>query len=63
MNGRIMAEIQARISVFSHNAKALLLYSSPGFIPYGMEEREAPAGERVALLYLAKTLLAADRAG
>ena len=47
---------EARISVFSHNFKALLLYSSLGFIPYGMEERLDTAGKRAALLHLVKKL-------
>ncbi|MEN8166413.1 MAG: N-acetyltransferase [Pseudomonadota bacterium] len=47
---------EARISVFSHNVQALLLYADLGFTPYGIEERRDLHGERVALVHLAKNL-------
>jgi ribosomal protein S18 acetylase RimI-like enzyme len=43
---------EVRISVFTDNTPALLLYNSLGFIPYELEERENPQGNRVALLHL-----------
>lgn len=41
-----------RISVFSENTSALLLYSSLGFLPYGIEERKNQEGNRVALIHM-----------
>lgn len=43
---------KVRISVFSRNAAALLLYGSLGFKPYAMEEQRDFRGDRVALLHL-----------
>jgi len=47
---------EIRISVFSDNARALLLYSSFGFSPYAIEERVNPAEQRVALIHLSKKI-------
>ena len=43
---------KVRISVFSENTSALLLYSGLGFKPYAVEERENRAGKRVALIHM-----------
>jgi ribosomal protein S18 acetylase RimI-like enzyme len=43
---------EVRISVFSDNTVALLLYSRFGFVPYAMEERKNPAGYRIALIHM-----------
>ncbi|MEN8215546.1 MAG: GNAT family N-acetyltransferase [Pseudomonadota bacterium] len=43
---------EVRISVFSENTPALLLYSGFGFAPYEIEERKNPQGNRVALIHL-----------
>jgi ribosomal protein S18 acetylase RimI-like enzyme len=43
---------QVRISVFSDNTRALLLYSSIGFSPYTIEERRDFSGKRVALVHM-----------
>lgn len=43
---------EARISVFSENTPALLLYASLGFKPYSIEARKDPAGRRVALVHM-----------
>ena len=43
---------EVRISVFSENSPALLLYSRIGFIPYKIEERTNPQGRRVALIHM-----------
>jgi ribosomal protein S18 acetylase RimI-like enzyme len=43
---------EARISVLSHNVKAVLLYSGFGFTPYQVEERRDFSGNRVALLHM-----------
>lgn len=43
---------EVRISVFSENVPALLLYTSLGFGPYSIEERQNPAGRRVALIHM-----------
>lgn len=48
---------EARISVFSDNTPALLLYSGLGFIPYAMEERKTPQGGRTALIHMRKFAL------
>ena len=45
---------EVRISVFSENTRALLLYSGFGFVPYEIEERENYQGSRVALVHLKK---------
>jgi len=43
---------EVRISVFNENVPALLLYSGLGFIPYEIEERTNPKGNRVALIHM-----------
>lgn len=43
---------EVRISVFSENTPALLLYAKLGFTPYVMEERQDPGGRRVALIHM-----------
>ena len=43
---------EVRISVFSDNTKAVLLYSSIGFSPYKIEERRDYSGKRVALVHM-----------
>jgi len=43
---------EVKISVFSENTSALLLYSSFGFLPYGIEERKNQEGNRVALIHM-----------
>jgi len=43
---------EVRISVFSENTPALLLYSGFGFVPYEIEERKNSQGNRVALIHL-----------
>ena len=45
---------EVRISVFSENTPALLLYSGFGFVPYEIEQRENPLGEKVALIHMKK---------
>ena len=45
---------EVRISVFSKNTPALLLYSSFGFVPYEIEERVTPQGNRAALIHMKK---------
>jgi len=43
---------EIRISVFSENTPAMLLYSSPGFEPYAIEERKDYNNKRVALVHM-----------
>jgi ribosomal protein S18 acetylase RimI-like enzyme len=43
---------EVRISVFSENTPALLLYSGLQFKPYSIEKREDPSGRRVALVHM-----------
>ncbi|HEY0721162.1 MAG TPA: GNAT family N-acetyltransferase [Gammaproteobacteria bacterium] len=43
---------EVRISVFSDNTPALLLYATLGFRPDSVEERRDPQGTRVALLHM-----------
>lgn len=43
---------EVRISVFSENTPAMILYSGFGFVPYGIEERRDPQGRRVALVHM-----------
>lgn len=43
---------QIRISVFSENVPALLLYTDLGFEPYAVDERRGPEGERRALVHM-----------
>jgi len=47
---------EVRISVFSNNVPALLLYSTFNFSPYEIEERKSPKGIRVALIHMKKIL-------
>lgn len=44
---------EVQISCFNVNTAGLLLYPRLGFIPYGIEERRAPDGSRVALVQMA----------
>ena len=44
--------LEARISVFSDNTPALLLYSKLGFEPYQVEQRKNFNKDRVALLHM-----------
>jgi len=44
--------MEVRISVFSNNTPALLLYVGFGFLPYDIEERKDPQGNRVALIHM-----------
>lgn len=44
---------EVRVSVFSENTPALLLYAGLGFRPFGIEERGDPSGRRVALIHMA----------
>lgn len=46
---------EVKISVFSENIPALLLYSDFGFVPYEIEERKDPKGGRVALIHMGMT--------
>ncbi|RFA30767.1 hypothetical protein CAI21_04465 [Alkalilimnicola ehrlichii] len=43
---------EVRISVFTDNTAALLLYGRLGFQPYALEERQAPGGAATALLHM-----------
>jgi ribosomal protein S18 acetylase RimI-like enzyme len=43
---------EVRISVFSDNTPALLLYAGMNFEPYAVEERTDPAGKRVGLIHM-----------
>ena len=45
-----------KISCFNGNAGGLLLYSSLGYRPTGIVERQAPDGQRVALVQMEKAL-------
>ncbi len=47
---------EVRISVFSENIPALLLYSSFGFMAYEVEERKKPKGNRAALIHMKKVI-------
>lgn len=44
------------VSCFNHNTAGLLLYPQLGFVPFGIEERQAPDGQRVALVQMKQTL-------
>ena len=46
---------EVQLSCFNENTAGLLLYPQLGFVPYGVEERLAPDGRRVALIHLRKT--------
>lgn len=41
---------EVQLSCFNENTAGLLLYPQLGFVPYGIEERLAPDGRRVALI-------------
>ncbi|MGV8889342.1 MAG: GNAT family N-acetyltransferase [Pseudomonas sp.] len=41
---------EVQLSCFNENTAGLLLYPQLGFVPYGVEERLAPDGRRVALI-------------
>lgn len=43
---------EVSISCFNQNVAGLLLYPSLGFEPYAIEERQAPQGQRVALIHM-----------
>ncbi|MET0092658.1 MAG: GNAT family N-acetyltransferase [Sedimenticola sp.] len=43
---------EVRISVFSDNTHALLLYTNIGFMPYEVEERIKPSGARIGLIHM-----------
>jgi len=43
---------EVRISVFSENTPALLLYTGFGFTPYAVEERRNFEGRRIALIHM-----------
>lgn len=43
---------ELRISVFSENTPAMLLYSGLGFVPYEIEERKDFDSKRVALVHM-----------
>lgn len=47
---------QARISVFSQNTSALLLYKHFDFKPYAIDERQDVDNKRVALIHMKKKL-------
>ncbi|WP_054887552.1 GNAT family N-acetyltransferase [Pseudomonas sp. NBRC 111130] len=40
------------VSCFNHNTAGLLLYPQLGFVPFGIEERKAQDGRRVALVQM-----------
>ncbi|MDH1658942.1 GNAT family N-acetyltransferase [Pseudomonas mosselii] len=44
------------VSCFNHNTAGLLLYPQLGFVPFGIEERRAPDGSRVALIQMKQVL-------
>lgn len=44
------------VSCFNHNTAGLLLYPQLGFMPFGIEERQAPDGGRVALVQMKQIL-------
>ncbi|MDE4539154.1 GNAT family N-acetyltransferase [Pseudomonas sp. ITEM 17296] len=44
------------VSCFNHNTAGLLLYPQLGFVPFGIEERQAPDGKRVALVQMRQVL-------
>lgn len=43
---------EVRISVFSENSRALLLYAGLGFIPYAIDERVRADGHRLVLIHM-----------
>ncbi|MNE81867.1 Acetyltransferase (GNAT) family protein [compost metagenome] len=44
------------VSCFNHNTAGLLLYPQMGFVPFGIEARQAPDGKRVALVQMRQVL-------
>ena len=44
------------VSCFNHNTAGLLLYPQLGFVPFGIEERQAWDGSRVALVQMKQVL-------
>ncbi|WP_236247759.1 GNAT family N-acetyltransferase [Pseudomonas mosselii] len=44
------------VSCFNHNTAGLLLYPQLGFVPFGIQERRAPDGSRVALVQMKQVL-------
>ncbi|MCO7592861.1 MULTISPECIES: GNAT family N-acetyltransferase [Pseudomonas] len=49
------------VSCFNHNTAGLLLYPQLGFVPFGIEERQAPEGGRVALVQMRQVLCDPDK--
>ena len=47
---------EMKVSCFNHNTAGLLLYPRLGFVPFGIEERQGPAGQRVALVQMRQRL-------
>ena len=45
------------VSCFNHNTAGLLLYPQLGFVPFGIEERQAWEGSRVALVQMKQLLI------
>ncbi len=43
---------EVRLSVYSENSRALLLYSRLGFVPYAIDERVKSDGQRLALIHM-----------
>lgn len=54
---------EPRLSVFSANSRALLLYSKLGFVPYGVEPRQDWHGNTLALIHMRHSLPDAVDAG
>ena len=48
------------VSCFNHNTAGLLLYPQLGFVPFGIEERQARDGSRVALVQMKQVLIQPD---
>lgn len=44
------------VSCFNHNTAGMLLYPQLGFVPFGIEKRQAPDGSRVALVQMKQIL-------
>ena len=47
---------EMKVSCFNHNTAGLLLYPGLGFVPFGIEERQDPDGNRVALVQMSQRL-------
>lgn len=47
---------EMKVSCFNHNTAGLLLYPQLGFVPFGIEERKDPQGNRVALVQMRQGL-------